>query len=247
MSRDSVPFGLISTHALREEGDCHVPDPGQEGADFYPRPPRGGRRSLPALPPGSALFLPTPSARRATFPAKVWVYVDMISTHALREEGDAGCSASRTTMSISTHALREEGDVDVQPLVKRLEFLPTPSARRATFQAAGQGRTRQISTHALREEGDGSDGFCHQVIPLFLPTPSARRATQPVSRASMNSCNFYPRPPRGGRHPSVSVFVVSISFLPTPSARRATADVAKGLTTTAISTHALREEGDGRR
>ncbi len=35
----------ISIHALREEGDAgHVGDTGQIN-DFYPRPPRGGRRT----------------------------------------------------------------------------------------------------------------------------------------------------------------------------------------------------------
>ena len=34
---------LISIHALREEGDLHGPLYHREAADFYPRPPRGGR------------------------------------------------------------------------------------------------------------------------------------------------------------------------------------------------------------
>ena len=56
----------ISIHALREEGDASgkpLPDAQQ---DFYPRPPRGGRR-------------PDPAARGAGL---------TISIHALREEGD---------------------------------------------------------------------------------------------------------------------------------------------------------------
>ena len=148
-----------------------------------------------------------------------------------------------------------------------LEFLSTPSARRATQ------RVRV---------------WCCQ-LDLFLSTPSARRATpssRPFARASANfyprpprggrrqkHCkasvltHFYPRPPRGGRRPmaaSVSFrpfhfyprpprggrqhfagnLPVTCRFLSTPSARRATVllavDVAHGL----ISIHALREEGD---
>ena len=39
---------FISIHALREEGDlCTVPCPVQ-ALDFYPRPPRGGRRGRTA-------------------------------------------------------------------------------------------------------------------------------------------------------------------------------------------------------
>ena len=79
----------ISIHALREEGDFSLSPPSVPHFDFYPRPPRGGRRpAVPATrsassyfyprPPrggrhnslvtkyGFAIFLSTPSARRAT-------------------------------------------------------------------------------------------------------------------------------------------------------------------------------------
>ena len=56
------------------------------------------------------------------------------------------------------------------------EFLPTPSARRATRRKAADVLTVRISTHALREEGDGQR-VC----------PADHRG------------HFYPRPPRGGR------------------------------------------------
>ena len=56
---------------------------------------------------------------------------------------------------ISTHALREEGDVVQALLIEAgIEFLPTPSARRATRSRKLQSPTVMISTHALREEGD---------------------------------------------------------------------------------------------
>ena len=62
--------------------------------------------------PYGSQFLPTPSARRATrshigypVPARV------ISTHALREEGDTVEPDEGMRLAISTHALREEGDV----------------------------------------------------------------------------------------------------------------------------------------
>ena len=83
---------MISIHALREEGDQGCGDPATpaggflstpsarratpssrssraDGSNFYPRPPRGGRRSgLLERPPWKE-FLSTPSARRATQPA----------------------------------------------------------------------------------------------------------------------------------------------------------------------------------
>ena len=104
---------LISTHALREEGDRMRWMEVLRSFYFYPRPPRGGRRhsrhrryvfvliSTHALreegdnfhPLGSAMrsiFLPTPSARRATLYNRLLQVLVTISTHALREEGDAG-------------------------------------------------------------------------------------------------------------------------------------------------------------
>ncbi len=38
----------ISIHALREEGDQRAHHARVRGRDFYPRPPRGGRRDSPA-------------------------------------------------------------------------------------------------------------------------------------------------------------------------------------------------------
>ena len=61
---------------------CRVPD-------FYPRPPRGGRRAVDAV---------------------VHLLV-IISIHALREEGDAGPVVLHHASVISIHALREEGDM----------------------------------------------------------------------------------------------------------------------------------------
>ena len=100
-------------------------------------------------------FLPTPSARRATNDGRQQRHHRRISTHALREEGDAPAAGVAALIVISTHALREEGD---------LYQYPTPDLT-------------DISTHALREEGDpaGSSRSSHKA--RFLPTPSARRAT----------------------------------------------------------------------
>ena len=58
--------------------------------DFYPRPPRGGRRLLWCFLCNFAKFLSTPSARRATFRLRKYNTSITISIHALREEGDAG-------------------------------------------------------------------------------------------------------------------------------------------------------------
>ena len=62
----ALPGAGISIHALREEGDYIGLEIKRPFLDFYPRPPRGGRRRMP------------PSASRTS----------SISIHALREEGD---------------------------------------------------------------------------------------------------------------------------------------------------------------
>ena len=59
--------------------------------------------------------------------------------------------------------------------------------------------------------------------------------------------NFYPRPPRGGRHFNRPHPVPVYVFLSTPSARRATAGLRRSSAPLHISIHALREEGDDRR
>ena len=80
---------------------------------------------------------------------------------------------------------------------------------------------------------------------IFLSTPSARRATGTPTNLSLPFRYFYPRPPRGGRHPPICRTLLSrryfyprpprggrpmtkktsknaYKFLSTPSARRAT-------------------------
>ena len=82
----------ISIHALREEGDTRDHCRADGTADFYPRPPRGGRPSLTLKAQIEKIFLSTPSARRATAQASPGAGAGGISIHALREEGDtAGC------------------------------------------------------------------------------------------------------------------------------------------------------------
>ena len=101
----------ISIHALREEGDCRGSAPCSGVRHFYPRPPRGGR-PVPGL------------AGR---------HHRGISIHALREEGDPPEASRPADRVISIHALREEGDILLESLNSQcLQFLSTPSARRAT-------------------------------------------------------------------------------------------------------------------
>ncbi len=57
-------------------------------------------------------------------------------------------------LEISIHALREEGDEAKNQRIRDVQFLSTPSARRATRRIRTIHRSKCISIHALREEGD---------------------------------------------------------------------------------------------
>ena len=103
-----------------------------------------------------------------------------------------------------------------------VEFLSTPSARRATYDVICDTISVSISIHALREEGDHLRRCVGVAGALFLSTPSARRATTRRLHRSVSILYFYPRPPRGGRHSLPTVREQQYQFLSTPSARRAT-------------------------
>ena len=148
---------------------------------FYPRPPRGGRREWLLFRSRSALFLSTPSARRATRCGLQQLRWPTISIHALREEGDVQADSLRHPGAISIHALREEGDGGSLTMLDSLSnFYPRPprggrpspgSAQRSSPfdfyprppRGGRPGRFRlpwcrcSISIHALREEGDSKN------------------------------------------------------------------------------------------
>ena len=129
-----------------------------------------------------------------------------------------------TLLPISIHALREEGDNPVNEDGEAvIEFLSTPSARRATSISLlalwpllflSTPSARRATSHFLY--GSSSQQ-------LFLSTPSARRATSGWTKWASKFSNFYPRPPRGGRHGEHRTgHHKHRRFLSTPSARRAT-------------------------
>ena len=145
----------ISIHALCEEGDREVMERATRGTHFYPRPLRGGRLPLRAGCKATEKFLSTPSARRATRADNdAAVFRQFLSTPSARRATQPS-GYGRVEPSISIHALCEEGDscrvrcwslrlyFYPRPLrggrpdttdksKQRMEFLSTPSARRAT-------------------------------------------------------------------------------------------------------------------
>ena len=191
-------------------------------ADFYPRPPRGGRRGDLGAMCFYLKFLSTPSARRATAAGQDSAAGQQISIHALREEGDLWpfCGppcrvdfyprpprGGRQTLALIAAIFtnfyprppRGGRRLTAQVVVVQKAFLSTPSARRATAERLPLDGEELISIHALREEGDLSPSTGFRLIMQFLSTPSARRATCLRVLAFGSLCNFYPRPPRGGR------------------------------------------------
>ena len=101
-------------------------------------------------------------------------------------------------------------------------FLSTPSARRATTSPALTSLICDISIHALREEGDYKKMYSLLLFCDFYPRPPrGGRLYAPLPERTWRGY-FYPRPPRGGRRIVVQSVCDVIEFLSTPSARRAT-------------------------
>ena len=146
---------LISIHALREEGD-HGPVSFSPMNRLFLSTPSARRATGQRKAQGvTKVFLSTPSARRATDRVDDALLVDLISIHALREEGDSFSLTALASTMISIHALREEGDAPASSLPSTpSNFYPRPP-RGGRLQHSG---TRRPSLK-------------------FLSTPSARRAT----------------------------------------------------------------------
>ena len=122
----STPSGWRATGATCAPRPC--------SADFYPRPPGGGRPPRRMLIPLTTDFYPRPpGGGRRLLPV-----------------------ARENAFDISIHALRVEGDTTPCHACFQLPvFLSTPSGWRATVTDPGNRlRPCRISIHALRVEGD---------------------------------------------------------------------------------------------
>ena len=143
--------------------------------------------------------LSAPSARRATHNPAAHQAAGTISIHALREEGDAKAGCPRTSpYDFYPRPPRGGRHKDGGGRGDYRQFLSTPSARRATLLPRQVISLWQISIHALREEGDYIQCGSAYTYCNFYPRPprGGRRMTTATTQASSY---FYPRPPRGGR------------------------------------------------
>ena len=164
------------------------------GRNFYPRPPRGGRR----------IAMSDLNLRIA------------ISIHALREEGDPlPCCRGFMLPDFYPRPPRGGRRARWNPLVLIPVFLSTPSARRATaIDVSGQ-IGRQISIHALREEGDLSASYYYTFSKISIHALREEGDMAPL-RGLGASLYFYPRPPRGGRRGGSSRLGRGRDFYPRP-------------------------------
>ena len=172
--------------------------------------------------------------------------------------------------NISIHALREEGDPrTIRGSRRRLHFYPRPPRGGRRIAIMNAPSFPNISIHALREEGDWY-AISHPLLTFPISIHALREEGDHAGQQLHDSsCDFYPRPPRGGRlnisggSGDCKIFLSTPSarratysrmsmdtrtaFLSTPSARRATCRKAASETLHEISIHALREEGDNSR
>ena len=144
--------------------------------NFYPRPPRGGRRKTFGKQSSLSNFYPRPPrGGRRTETGSV---PDMgeISIHALRGEGDpGGCSRKLPQLDISIHALRGEGDYG--------------GHRKALGEI--------ISIHALRGEGDPYGWTSTPAHSYFYPRPP--RGGRPAIEISNSTDKVFLSTPSAGR------------------------------------------------
>ena len=115
------------------------------------------------------IFLSTPSARRATHELDHGQRAQVISIHALCEEGDVDRADVPEGVVISIHALCEEGDGASCPsMVRKANFYPRPLRGGRPRYAVEHGAAEDISIHALREEGDSRRCRCCRSRPISI-------------------------------------------------------------------------------
>ena len=169
--------------------------------NFYPRPPRGGRRG----------------------PWRAVLQSRYISIHALREEGDPGHGdKSGAVRNFYPRPPRGGRLLIAHPPCTYLTFLSTPSARRATRGTSMKAATKTLflSTPSARR-ATGAARAAERSRQYFYPRPPRGGRPQRTAGRKQRG-DFYPRPPRGGRREGKLTAYTRGEFLSTPSARRAT-------------------------
>ena len=168
---------------------------------FYPRSPRGERRSSRSeMVPSSLLFLSTLPARGATLGLRLLFGHELISIHAPREGSDICRCCAASWFPISIHAPREGSDF-------KRDYSNTT--------------TINISIHAPREGSDGNDWVQWAAQSDFYPR-SPRGERQPYSAALPIQLAFLSTLPARGATNSLRFSLKAFIFLSTLPARGAT-------------------------
>ena len=124
--------------------------------DFYPRPPRGGRRICTVLSLIFVYFYPRPprGGRPKFFLGQSQQAQDFYPRPPRGGRPISGTVANYSK-TISIHALREEGDYSVSgPNPIKINFYPRPPRGGRQGYRGPKTEDEYISIHALREEGD---------------------------------------------------------------------------------------------
>ena len=123
----------ISIHALREEGDSALADVPPPPSDFYPRPPRGGRRLAVPLRPAFCNFYPRPprGGRPSGARKNTSTYL-FLSTPSARRATSGNLSRNSPRLDFYPRPPRGGRLGNTAALSVTTIFLSTPSARRAT-------------------------------------------------------------------------------------------------------------------
>ena len=194
---------MISIHARREEGDPGPCKQRRGSSDFYPRPPRGGRRldaqihiargciSIHALreegdytiswaDQPKVRFLSTPSARRATWAScNVAGHFKNFYPRPPRggRPGRPISGPQNTVGFLSTPSARRATRGRRAAVFQRSHFYPRPPRGGRLYNGSKLCRRQKISIHALREEGDSKNRektLCFCFI-IHLPAQIAKR------------------------------------------------------------------------
>ena len=168
--------------------------------NFYPRPPRGGRRRSRYCRPPQRYFYPRPPRGGRPSGGFAMGYVTkFLSTPSARRATQSGKTCTCVPSNFYPRPPRGGRHAHISIPAPFAQFLSTPSARRATYKRTELEPSMDISIHALREEGDSRRKRSKSNLKYFYPRPPRggrpRRATDAKHRGS----DFYPRPPRGGR------------------------------------------------
>ena len=162
------------------EGDTAYPDQTNQGYNFNPLPPHGGRLSYVSDIPSCvtisihSLRMEGDTSSGYAFPGKY------ISIHSLRMEGDYHALLSKLHGKISIHSLRMEGDthsLSIQQLAKYFNPLPPHGGRQLVcVQITHVDHFNPLPPHGGRPVPTSQP----LMYSLFQSTPSAWRETDTI-------------------------------------------------------------------